>query len=892
MKGPSAAGTLGSGGMDWLKPECFELKVPFAVYFAGVCWHDEITGMKQARDRLSFPGLFRMGGGTVEKHRPGPGFAVLCALLLFVWSVAAQQQTEIRTAAEVRRLTAAEAAQRLPVRLRGVVTFFDENLFSRFVQDDTAGIYLGTNTPALKAGLVVEIEGTTSPGEYAPIVETERVKVIGEGSLPAAKPATFEQLASGREDSQFVEIVGIVRSVRLEKVSQYYAITLASGGGRITVYVRELPVTQTGDLVDATVRVRGVSSTQFNRQRQLFAIRLLVPRSSDLMIEKLGMADPFAVPTHGLGSLLRFTTQGTYGRRVKVAGTVVYQKPGKMFYIEDEQYGLRVESQQETQLKIGDRVEVLGFTAQGEYTPVLEDAVYRPVSNGPAPEPDGVNLDEALRGNHDCRLVRIEATLLDLARQSSEQFLVLESSTNMETTTPTPSHFIFHATLEAGQGSKTLMDVEKGSKVSVTGICQIEPGDWMAGEGWRARSFQLLMRAPGDLKVIKAAPWWTLRRLLWTVGILGVVMLAAFVWVGVLRRRVQKQTEIIRDQLQVEAALKERYVDLFENANDMAFTHDLKGRITSVNRTGERLLQKPRAGIVSQSLVELVAEDQRSAARQWLEQVVKGADVPTAEWDFINASGNRIKLEISSRLIEQNGHTVEVEAIARDITERRRLERELLEVSNREQRRIGHDLHDGVCQQLAAIAYLVDILGDQLKEQSAPESAEAERIGGLINEANAQARGVARGLFPVRLEEHGLVLALEELAANMSNRYKVACRFVCEKAPGQVDAETELHLYYIAQEAALNAIKHGEATTLVVTLGAQGSQFKLTVQDNGRGFDLSGKSRTGMGIRIMRHRAKVIGATLDIQSGAGEGTQITCVFSPKPRESSSRIRNG
>jgi signal transduction histidine kinase len=107
-----------------------------------------------------------------------------------------------------------------------------------------------------------------------------------------------------------------------------------------------------------------------------------------------------------------------------------------------------------------------------------------------------------------------------------------------------------------------------------------------------------------------------------------------------------------------------------------------------------------------------------------------------------------------------------------------------------------------------------------------------------------------------------------------------------------VDAETELHLYYIAQEAALNAIKHGDATTLVVTLSAQGSQFKLTVQDNGRGFDLSGKSRTGMGIRIMRYRAKVIGATLDIQSGAGQGTQITCVFSPKPRESSSRARNG
>jgi PAS domain S-box-containing protein len=792
-----------------------------------------------------------------------------------------QEQREIRTAAEVRRLTAQQAEQGIPVHLRGVVTFFDENLFSRFVQDETEGIYLGTNTPALKAGQIVEIEGKTSPGEYAPIIETERVNIVGEGTLPSPKPATFEQLAGGREDSQFVELVGIVRSVRLDKASQYYAITLASGGGRVTVYVRNLPVTGTGDLVDATIRVRGVCSTQFNRQRQLFAIRLLVPLPEDLVIEKLGTTDPFAVPTRSLGSLLRFTPQGTYGRRVKVAGTIVYQKPGKLLYIQDAHYGLRVDTQQETPLKIGDHVEVLGFTAQGDYTPLLEDAVYRQVGSSDSAAPEDVDLDQALRGSYDCRLVRIEATLLDIARQSSEQFLVLDSS-----------NFIFHATLETGTGPQTFANVEKGSKVAVTGICLIEPGDWMAGETWRAKSFQLLMRTPGDLAVLKAAPWWTLKRLFWVASALAIGVFAAFIWVAVLRRRVQKQTEIIRDQLEVEARLKERYVDLFENANDMAFTHDLKGRLTAINRTGERLLQQPRTGILTQNLLDLVAEDQRAAARHWLDQIVKGADVPTAEWDFINATGHRIKLEVSSRLIEQNGHTVEVEGIARDITERRRLERELLEVSNREQRRIGHDLHDGVCQQLAAIGYLIDILGDQLKEKSAPEFAEAERIGNLINEANAQARGVARGLFPVRLEEHGLVLALEDLASNISNRYKVTCRFVCDKAPGTVDAEAELHLYYIVQEALINAVKHGNATTLVVTLTAEGPRFKLSVQDNGCGFELSGKSRSGMGIRIMRYRARVIGATLDIQSGVNKGTQITCVFSPKPRESSVRTRNG
>jgi len=315
------------------------------------------------------------------------------------------------------------------------------------------------------------------------------------------------------------------------------------------------------------------------------------------------------------------------------------------------------------------------------------------------------------------------------------------------------------------------------------------------------------------------------------------------------------------------------------------FTHDLSGKITSINHTGERLLQRRRQSILAQSLIDLMAEEHRSAATQWLAQVVNGVEMPTVEWDFLNANGHRIKLEISSRLIEQAGHVVEFEGIARDITERRRLEREILEISNREQRRIGHDLHDGVCQQLAAITYLVDILGDQLQEKSAPEYAEAERIGNLLNEANAQARNVARGLFPVRLEEHGLVLALEELAASASSRYRITCRFVCEATPVKVDSEVELHLYYIVQEALLNAVNHGKATGVIVTLTAEGDRMKLTVQDNGAGFELSNKSRTGMGIRIMRHRAKVIGATLELQSQVGQGTQIICVFSPAARES-------
>ena len=174
-----------------------------------------------------------------------------------------------------------------------------------------------------------------------------------------------------------------------------------------------------------------------------------------------------------------------------------------------------------------------------------------------------------------------------------------------------------------------------GSEVSVTGVCLIERGSsWRAGESWRAKSFRILLRSPQDVVVLQSPPWWTLQKVLWIAGAMGLVTLAAFTWVVVLRRRVRQQTEIIRERLQMEAALKERYEDLFENANDMVFTHDLSGKITSINKSGERLLQRGRESILSKTLIELMAEDHRSAARQWLDQVVQGADVPAAEWDF------------------------------------------------------------------------------------------------------------------------------------------------------------------------------------------------------------------------------------------------------------------
>ena len=214
---------------------------------------------------------------------------------------------ELTTADQIRQLTREQAARQNPVRLHGVVTFFDQKNYFRFMQDDTAGIYFylddSTNHPPLAAGQLVELDGEVSPGEYAPIVIPSQIQILGAGTFPAPKPVTFEQLVSGQEDSQFVEIHGIVRAVHFSQESGYFLVEIAAGGGRFTAYASKLPVAQSGDLVDTIVTVRGVCVTRFNRQRQLFDIRLLVPRPTDLVVDQAEASDPFAIPAQPIQKL-------------------------------------------------------------------------------------------------------------------------------------------------------------------------------------------------------------------------------------------------------------------------------------------------------------------------------------------------------------------------------------------------------------------------------------------------------------------------------------------------------------------------------------------------------------------------------------------------------------
>lgn len=776
----------------------------------------------------------------------------------------------ITNAAAVRALAPEIAASRLPIRLQGVVTYYFDT-GSCFVQDGSAGIFVGNGQPigALAPGDLVEVAGVSGAGDFAPIVQPTRVSKLGRVSLPPPRPASYDDLMTGREDSQWVEVEGLVRAVHRDPTSGGI-MELASGGGRLTAFVPEGSETNLLPLIDAAVRVKGVCGTWFNKQRQLFGIRLMVSRTSDIAVVE--PADPagLRLPAQPIGNLMRFVPGAdATGRRVKVCGRVILHQPGRALFVQDEQHGLYVRTRQTGDLWLGDEVELIGFPAKGEYTPTLEDAVWRRKSAGPEPMPVAVRPDEALAGLLDARLIAIEGQLLDRAFNNNELSFVIAADDQ-----------IFSAHLEATESPAWVASLQNGSRLRLTGVCRIEVGErWQAGPTWRAKSFRVLLRNPADVVVLKLPPWWTLQRALWAIGLLLAAVVGTLVWVTQLHRKVNQQTALIRTQRDVEVTLKNRYQDLFENANDTVYTHELHGKLTSINFAGEHLLGYRRDRIVGRNLLEFVVEEQRGAARQWLEQIVDGVAPANVEWDFVTVTAERVRLEISTRLIAREGTEVEVEGIARDVTERRRLENEILEISTREQRRIGHDLHDGVCQQLAGIAFLSEILSDRLGDANRAEAADAQKITELVNQANKQTRSVARGLFPVRLEENGLASSLEELAVNAGTFFNTKCEFRTEGEVAIADHTAAHHLYYIAHESIVNAVKHGKASLVQVLLVAEApGQCRLAIRDNGVGLSATTATPRGMGIRIMEYRARLIRATVKIANRPEGGVEVSCRF--------------
>lgn len=458
-------------------------------------------------------------------------------------------------ARQVLNLPRHQARQGYPVRVKGVVTYHDPAWASLFVQDATAGIYvdLGKKTISLERGQWVEVEGVSAPGEFAPMIETSHLRVVGRAPMPAGRKVSVDQLASGRHDSQWVETEGVVRFAT--ESSGYLVLDLAAGGGRLKTMILEFDEENPDRWVDATVRVWGVAAGKFNRRDQLIGVQLFVPGMRDLQVLKEPPADPFDLPVQSIESLFRYSSDEKSNHRVRVQGVVTLQRPGKTLYIRDGTGGLHIDTWQRTAVQPGQRVDVIGFPGVIEYSPVLQDANFRAVEgDGPAPVPVAITAEQGLEGRHDAELVQIEGRLRDRSLTQSEEILLLQDG-----------KLSFSAQLEASSSQGAPTELPVGSRLRLIGVCAVQNSP-----SGRPLSFRVLLRSAADISILQSPSGWTLSRLLTAAGIMAGLMLSALVWVVVLKRRVNHQTGVIQQQVTRLERTNQELQRAIDNANDMA----------------------------------------------------------------------------------------------------------------------------------------------------------------------------------------------------------------------------------------------------------------------------------------------------------------------------------
>jgi diguanylate cyclase (GGDEF)-like protein len=421
--------------------------------------------------------------------------------------------------------------------LRAICIVCFPDWYGFFVNDGATGVYVQTRnhvplTSAIQPGTLVDIDGVTSPGEYAPIVDQSTLKILGKRPMPPPRQVSLDHLSTGVEDGQWIAFEGTVRSAGIRESLVEFVVA----SGRLQVKVMTLPGSrqEIGRLINARVRVRGTAGPIFDQRTQLIGINVYAPSMDDIQVLQSAPLDPFSLPLRQVNRVFEYAPGAGPDHLVRIRG-VVTARWGLSVFMSDGIQGASVLSGEKTNLLPGDVVDAVGYPVLGDTEHTIDDAIFKRLGTAPVPEPKPVSVKEALSGNFEGDLVRMDGRLIGLQRATDQDTLLVSAG-----------GAVFSALLSGDLNEQSLAELRDGSRIQLTGICVIT--ETQALRHFRLpKTFQILLRTPSDVVVIESASWWTPAHSIVVLALALTGTLAVLVWVVALRRQVKRQTNLLRE---------------------------------------------------------------------------------------------------------------------------------------------------------------------------------------------------------------------------------------------------------------------------------------------------------------------------------------------------------